>query len=88
MSTTQWKTRLPMGRNTDSEIPIEYRTPRPRRRLSESRSLICEIQTNLGVRTENDDYPLAVFAQCRPRHPRFTAHGVIADVCSAHKTTQ
>ena len=88
MSTTQWKTRLPMGRDTDSEIPIEHRTPRPRRRLSESRSLICEISTNLGVRTENDDYPLAVFAQRRPRHPRFTARGVIADVCSTHKTTQ
>ena len=88
MSTTQWKTRLPMGRNTDSEIPIEYRTPRPGRRLSESGSLICEIPTNLGVRTENDDYPLAVFAQRRARHPRFTARGVTANVCSAHKTTQ
>ena len=88
MSTTQWKTQLPMGRNTDSEIPIEYRTPRPHRRLSESRSLICEIPTNLGVCTENDDYPLTVSAQRRPRHPWFTERGVITDVCSAHKTTQ
>ena len=85
MSTVGGKPRLSVRSDTDGQITIEDRAPRPGSGFGERGSIVRQVATRLGIPAEDDDDAFVVFAQRRPRQPRLTARGVIAGMRSTHQ---
>ena len=81
------KSRLPVRGDSEGKIAIDEPTPRSSSGFGERGSIVGQVTPGFGVSTENDDDAFVVFAQRRPRQPRFTARGVITGMCSTHQAT-